>query len=392
MRTGLIDWSAGLTEDVFRILYEFLIEPDTRRRIGEYYTPLWMVDSMLRAFDLRKKVVLDPFCGSGTFLVTAFYRKVDLGEDVDQAFDSIVGYDINPLAISVARAELIIAYLRKTGKEPEEPPHIYHVDTLAMWFGQEWESMYMTEIRDLSRKAGSYLQILINFKIVDPGRTVDILRKLREIEKALTLSIRFSYNECKLNAECLEKKIQEYLEDMLEDSKDGFISSFLKHFSKDEVPKTIASLIQKYGGNDVWGVVLISIYAPILLTKFKPDIIVTNPPWIPVTEYKAPYSEMIKKYMLDKIRKHVGRKAGQVLTGADISAAALGKSIELVNDGVAYIMNREQLFYHKTSSPAGILATYCILKAVKPKQLKFFDVDFDAFQHGIYPAIVVVKK
>jgi hypothetical protein len=33
----------------------------------------------------------------------------------------VLGYDVNPLAISVSRAELIIAYYKRTGKEPNNP-------------------------------------------------------------------------------------------------------------------------------------------------------------------------------------------------------------------------------------------------------------------------------
>jgi len=54
-RAGLIDWRAGLTEDVFRALYEELINPETRRRIGEYYMPLWLVDFILDHFNLRMR-------------------------------------------------------------------------------------------------------------------------------------------------------------------------------------------------------------------------------------------------------------------------------------------------------------------------------------------------
>jgi len=169
----------------------------------------------------------------------------------------------------------------------------------------------------------------------------------------------------------------------------------LEHFEKDHVARSIANLITGRGGNDVWATVLISIYTPILMTKFKPDIMITNPPWIPVTEYKAPYSDKIGEYMLEKIRKCVREKAAQVLAGADIAAAALGKSIELSWDGVGFIMNRDQLFNHKHSTPAGIVATYCILedllKNTKAK-VKLFDFDFDVFQHGMYPAAIIVKR
>jgi len=44
---------------------------------------------MLNEFNLKGKIVLDPFCESSTFLTRAFHRKVDAGEDVDNAFKNI---------------------------------------------------------------------------------------------------------------------------------------------------------------------------------------------------------------------------------------------------------------------------------------------------------------
>jgi hypothetical protein len=57
-------------------------------------------------------------------------------------------------------------------------------------------------------------------------------------------------------------------------------------------------------------------------------------------------------------------------------------------------MNREQLFYHKTSMRAGILASYAILKGVlnnKAAKVKIYDFDFDVFEHGVYPAVIIVR-
>jgi hypothetical protein len=392
-RTNLIDWSLGVAEDVFRNLYEFLVEPSVRRDLGEYYTPIWLVEMMINEFDVKGKVILDPFCGSGTFLVKAFYAKHEAGEDPDSALNEVVGFDINPLAIAVARAELIIAYRRICGKEPESPPHIYHIDTLAIWFGGD--VIPIMGLEELMKKAKAYLWTLISFKQIEVGNTFEILSVLRNLERSLTYAIRFSYYECKLNGKCLEERIESYLKKGLRAFKDAFTQRFLEHFEKDRVARSIANLIVRHGGNDVWAVVLISIYTPILMTRFKPDIIITNPPWIPVTEYKAPYSNKIREYMLEKIRKHVGEKAAQVIAGADIAAAALGRSIELAREGVGFIMNKDQLFNYKYSTPAGIVATYCILKdllrSTKAK-IKLLNFDFDVFQHGIYPAVIIIKR
>ena len=392
-RAYLIDWSSSTAEDVFRMLYEFLVEPSVRRRLGEYYTPLWLVEMMLNGFDnIKGKIILDPFCGSGTFLVTAFHMKVDLGESPDDAYNEVVGFDVNPLAVAVARAELIIAYWRRTQKEPENPPHIYHIDTFAIWFGEG--SILIPGLNEVASKARSFLQTLINFGFVNLGGTRDILVLLRDIEKSLTLAIRFAYRKCGLRTDCLEKMIVTYLEEQLKGYQHDFIQSFLDHFKKSSASGTIAKLIVNHGGNDVWGTVFMSIYAPILMTRFKPDIIITNPPWIPVTEYQAPYSNKIREYMLEKITMCVKdkKKAAQILTGADVASTALGKSIGLA-DEVAYIMNEDQLFNHRRSTPAGIVATYCILRnTLRDGNVKLYHFDFDVFQHGIKPAVIIIKR
>jgi len=396
-RAHMVDWSLG-AEDVFRMLYEFLIDRDTRRKIGEYYTPLWLVEFMLNNFDLRDKIVLDPFCGSGTFLVKTFYIKIEQGEDPDKAFNEIVGFDVNPLAVAVARAELILAYWRKTGRMPRNPPHIYHIDTLSMWFGGPL--LTLPPLSGLVSKITSYLQPLINFNQLRFRGVSEILATLRILEEGLAFSLRFAYNECsrgkEINVTCLEKKIEHYIEMSFKDSENPFIQIFLKQFKESKLGSILANIIVSSGGNSVWSTVLASIYATILMTKFKPDIIVTNPPWIPVTEFKSPYSDRIREYMLKGIRNIVGSgKTAQILSGADVATAALGKSVELANEGVAYVMNREQLFYHKSSMRAGVLATYATLRSLLKDvsaEIKLYDFDFDVFEHGIYPAVIIIRK
>jgi len=396
-RAHMVDWSLG-AEDVFRMLYEFLIDRDTRRKIGEYYTPLWLVEFMLNNFDLRDKIVLDPFCGSGTFLVKTFYIKIEQGEDPDKAFNEIVGFDVNPLAVAVARAELILAYWRKTGRMPRNPPHIYHIDTLSMWFGGPL--LTLPPLSGLVSKITSYLQPLINFNQLRFRGVSEILATLRILEEGLAFSLRFAYNECsrgkEINVTCLEKKIEHYIEMSFKDSENPFIQTFLKQFKESKLGSILANIIVSSGGNSVWSTVLASIYATILMTKFRPDIIVTNPPWIPVTEFKSPYSDRIREYMLKGIRNIVGSgKTAQILSGADIATAALGKSVELVNEGVAYVMNREQLFYHKSPMSAGVLATYATLRSLLKDvsaEIKLYDFDFDVFEHGIYPAVIIIRK
>jgi hypothetical protein len=69
--------------DVLKVLYESLVDPDERHDLGEYYTPDWLagrVVAQVMDAPLTQRV-LDPACGSGTFLFHALRRLIDAGRD-----------------------------------------------------------------------------------------------------------------------------------------------------------------------------------------------------------------------------------------------------------------------------------------------------------------------
>ena len=59
--------------DTAATLYQAAIPPEERRQLGEYYTTTWLVRTMIRELvdgPLNQRV-LDPACGSGTFVAEA---------------------------------------------------------------------------------------------------------------------------------------------------------------------------------------------------------------------------------------------------------------------------------------------------------------------------------
>ena len=65
---------------MLKVLYESVIGPDTRKELGEYYTPDWLARAMVEDVytDPLTTRALDPSCGSGTFLfqcATAYLRQ-----------------------------------------------------------------------------------------------------------------------------------------------------------------------------------------------------------------------------------------------------------------------------------------------------------------------------
>ena len=105
--------------DVLKILYESLIDRDERHGLGEYYTPDWLAAKVVRhAVDrpLEQKV-LDPACGSGTFLFHAVRGVLAEAEEAGmapaqraaEACSLVAGTDIHPVAVIIARVTYLLA-------------------------------------------------------------------------------------------------------------------------------------------------------------------------------------------------------------------------------------------------------------------------------------------
>ncbi|MGB2990707.1 MAG: N-6 DNA methylase, partial [Candidatus Zixiibacteriota bacterium] len=106
--------------DLLKKLYQYLVTPEVRHKLGEYYTPDWLAELVLNEvrFDGNtRKRVLDPACGSGTFLVLAIQRAKEYGfthregalETAKRIVGNIWGFDLNPLAVIAARTNYLFA-------------------------------------------------------------------------------------------------------------------------------------------------------------------------------------------------------------------------------------------------------------------------------------------
>jgi len=110
---------AEVDHDVLKVLYESVIDSDTRHALGEYYTPDWLAERMVSEVvdaPLEQRV-LDPACGSGTFLFWAVRRYLNAAEAAGvpnpQALvgvtDHVFGIDLHPVAVTLARVTYLLA-------------------------------------------------------------------------------------------------------------------------------------------------------------------------------------------------------------------------------------------------------------------------------------------
>jgi SAM-dependent methyltransferase len=117
-RLARFDWSQ-VSHDVLKHLYESIIPQETRHLLGEYYTPDWLAEKIVAESVDRplEQRVLDPSCGSGTFLfhlirkymTVAEARHIPTAQVVESVVGHVIGIDVHPVAVTLARITYLLA-------------------------------------------------------------------------------------------------------------------------------------------------------------------------------------------------------------------------------------------------------------------------------------------
>ena len=130
------DWQSQ-SRDTLKDLYHAVIPRDIRHDFGEYYTPDWLaravceevmdakwrqeVIEMAVEGQLRGPAVLDPSCGSGTFLFHATQLLMEDARKRPELANSpqaqveivnglVAGIDLHPVAVELAKATKILSF------------------------------------------------------------------------------------------------------------------------------------------------------------------------------------------------------------------------------------------------------------------------------------------
>lgn len=107
---------AKLNSDIIGKIYEYHVSKDERKRLGQFYTPDYIIDYILNNIPLKiSDKLLDPACGSGGFLIRAYDRflKASIGKNKSNSHKQILennlfGYDINPFAVHLTAMNLAL--------------------------------------------------------------------------------------------------------------------------------------------------------------------------------------------------------------------------------------------------------------------------------------------
>lgn len=316
-RVARFDWSK-VEHDVLKVLYESIIGRETRKRMGEYYTPDWLaehvVDTCVR--QPLKQRVLDPACGSGTFLFHAVRRYMEEAECADvplaQALvnlsSQVIGIDLHPVAVALAR----VTYLLAIGHERLIRPNRGAV-TIPVYLG---DSMQWRERLDLFTE--DHLKISAGY-----GESLyeDVLRFP---EKLLADAAQFD-------------RLVSGLASLAAKPRDpGTVPSLAALFRRlavapeDQrvISETFAVMCRLHDEdrNHIWNYYIRNLARPVWLAMQdnRVDIVVGNPPWL---SYRHMPAEM--QALFQQLSKERGLWHGrQVATHQDLSGLFVARVIQ----------------------------------------------------------------
>jgi len=131
--------------DLLKPLFENIFPRRLRHLLGEYYTPLYLAEAIfatLQDENLSDSRILDPGCGSGIFLGVAIRHKmaelermdVDSHHIIERITNTVVGIDINPVAVLSARLNYVlnlVDLIRKSGSSLVNIP-VYLADSIGV--------------------------------------------------------------------------------------------------------------------------------------------------------------------------------------------------------------------------------------------------------------------
>lgn len=336
------DFSSYTDQDLFGELLAQLANREHRLLLGQEFTPHWvakaMVDQSLnRIPENEEPRFLDMCCGSGVFLIEAIKavrERFDIRPDsFDErkdcvAFSCVTGFDIDPLAVMLAKANWVLAMNDLFGLHHGQIViPIYHADSMFV----------ATPITEKIPEDGTE-SIVLRFdenEIVLPALLVT-----PEYKKVYDSFMNRCYNLAMVRAQDPETELDEAIVERLIDNvkreSEVDLSDELIGQLRGGANDLIIQLecMQREGRNGIWYFILSNSYRP-GLASHQFNCIVSNPPWLAMSKLADnPYRAMLKT----KSEEYGIQPPGASHLHTELASTFLLGAIDkyLIEDGVWY--------------------------------------------------------
>ena len=295
---GTLSEDPAGSRDLLKKLYQQLFPQTVRHDLGEYYTPDWLTEHVFDKLEYTgapEKRLLDPACGSGTFLVTAINRIRKWYDDnrercpyseselCQKILQNIIGFDLNPLAVMAARTNYLIAIRDLVGHMGSVEIPVYLCDSIMT--PSEYSELIaggrLGDIRELQTSAAKFL---IPTEI---ATSYDYLAKYVE---QLEFCIRNGYSPEEFIERCRDEALPVTIENLHTDLYNTLVK------------------LDNENKNGVWARIIKNSFAPLFIDPV--DYVAGNPPWVNwenlPTEYRDSMAPLWQQYDLFR---HKGIKA-----------------------------------------------------------------------------------
>jgi SAM-dependent methyltransferase len=318
-----------------KVLYESVLTPEQRHDLGEYYTPDWLAAEMVARVvpDPLDTRVLDPACGSGTFLFQAVRRYITAAEALHRSnvdvlagvTAQVVGLDLHPVAVTLARVTYLLGIGRERLQRDRGPLQIpvYLGDSLQ-WARREsllTSGTLTIEADDQAALFASELRF--------PER---LLRDAGQFDRLVTeLARRASDRTAGSAPPSLVATFRRFA--IHPDDRQTLEETF----------RTLCDLHDQ-GRDHIWGYYVSNLARPVWLAEDenRVDALVGNPPWL-AYRFMTPELRATFRSMSDARSLWAG---GSLATNQDLSALFVVRSVELYLRGggrFAFVMPRAVL-------------------------------------------------
>lgn len=279
----------NVDEDILKGVYQELIDLDTRHALGEYYTPDWLCERIVKEYEFKATdKILDPSCGSGSFLRAAIHRIKELNPkiSVEDINNNIYGIDIHPLSVQIAKTTLLLA-LGKEVTKAKKPVHINIILANSLLAPEGVLGLFGGEFVMTIDKEKLWLntQIFEDVHLFDEA--LDVCEDLAEQ----------SMNKEKESRQTFENNLlRRYKRANMNEQ---VIDSFFHIYES-------LKIVKEKGRDSIWKFIVQNLYKPYFLNKSF-DYIIGNPPWFTYSsikneEYQNQLNTLADKYNVKPLR------------------------------------------------------------------------------------------
>jgi len=318
--------------DVLKILYESLIDRDERHGLGEYYTPDWLAAKVVRHSVDRplEQKVLDPACGSGTFLFHAVRRAIAEAEEAGMAAANraaeattlVAGLDIHPVAVIIARVTYLLALAPAlSGRAGALSIPVFLGDSMQLSISQVMTGKELVirvppppagegKSGEEDAKGREQLDFPDTF-CRDPGLFDKAIERMRTSSLA-------GLNREQVEAALIRETEQHYKADLTEEQR----------LAIQDLGKTYVTFdrLRREGRDTIWAYVARNLSRPLAFSAGGgwANVLVGNPPWVAYRHMSADLQKRFKE-----LAKSEGVYDGRAPSQADLSALFVVRSAEL---------------------------------------------------------------